>query len=134
MATKKDAASQEAHVSGTHPAEDPDKEIDGHGLAVLKVSAGDKAPAEPLHTIAAQSDVFDPNAAYRNKIGVGPGLQDSEARNPAVWVDNDSDAARNAAADAEVQAAQRVLDRAQRRAEAIRAGDPLDNEAGTIRG
>ncbi len=117
-----------AKVSGAHPAEDPDKEFDEHGLAVLKVSESDKAEAEPLHKIAAASDVFDPNAAYRAKIGVGPGLQDSEARNPAVWVDVDSADARKAAGDAAVARAQRELDRAKKAADAVKKGEPLEQE------
>ena len=128
MAKKDGAQDMEAHVSGAHPAEDPDKEFDEHGLAVLKVSAGDKAPAEPMHKVAEASDVFDPNAAYRNKLGVGPGLQDSEARNPAVWVDVESEEARKAAADAMVARAQRELDRAKAQAEAVKKGEPLAQE------
>lgn len=125
---KKEASAMEAHVGGGHPVEDPDKEYDEHGLAVLKVSAGDKADAEPGHVVAEASDVFDPNAAYRNKIGVGPGLQDSEARNPAVWVDDSSDQARDAGADAAVSRAQRALDAAKARAAQIKKGGPLDQE------
>lgn len=43
---------------------------------------------EPGHQIAeAKKDtVFDPNAALREAQGRGPGLQDSEALQPAVWV------------------------------------------------
>jgi hypothetical protein len=92
------------------------------------VSESDKAPAEPLHKVAEASDVFDPNAAYRNKIGVGPGLQDSEARNPAVWVDQDSQAAAQAGADAAVARAQRELDRAKAQAAAVKKGEPLAQE------
>lgn len=117
-----------ALVSGPHPAEDPDKDFDEHGLAILRVSESDKAPAEPLHTIAAAFDGFDPNAAYRNKIGVGPGLQDSEARNPAVWVDHESDAARKASADGAVARAQRELDRVKAAADAVKKGEPLAQE------
>jgi hypothetical protein len=128
MAESKKGSEHVAKVAGAHPVEDPDKEFDEHGLAVLKVSEGDKVEAEPLHKVAEKSDVFDPNAAYRAKIGVGPGLQDSEARNPAVWVDVESDAARKASADAEVQRAQRELDRAKARADAVKKGEPLDQE------
>lgn len=122
------ATEHEAHVSGPPPAEDPDKEVDEHGLAVLRVSESDMPDAEPLHKLAEKSDVFDPNAAYRNKLGFGPGLQDSEAKNPAVWVDVESDAARAASADAHVKRAQQELDRAKNRAKAIKSGDPLDQE------
>lgn len=117
-----------AKVSGAHPAEDPDKEFDEHGLAVLKVSEGQKVEAEPNHKVAEASDVFDPNAAYRAKIGVGPGLQDSEARNPAVWVDDSSEASRAAGAEAAVARAQRELDRAKAQADAVKKGEPLVQE------
>lgn len=45
-------------------------------------------PPEPGHTIAEEKhgEVFDPNAALREAQGRGPGLQDSEAVHPAVWV------------------------------------------------
>jgi hypothetical protein len=125
MADKKEHI---AKVSGAHPVEDPDKEYEEHGLAVLKVSEGEKVEAEPLHKLAEASDVFDPNAAYRAKIGVGPGLQDSEARNPAVWVDTDSDEAAAASADAAVKRAQRELDKAKAQAKAVKAGEPLAQE------
>jgi molybdenum cofactor biosynthesis enzyme len=72
--------------------------------------------------------VFDPNAAYRAKIGVGPGLQDSEARNPAVWVDTDSEAAREASADAAVKRAERELERVKAQADAVKKGEPLAQE------
>jgi hypothetical protein len=117
-----------AKISGAHPAEDPDKEFDEHGLAVLKVSESEKVEAEPLHKLAEKSDVFDPNAAYRAKIGVGPGLQDSEARNPAVWVDTDSEEARKASADAAVKRAERELERVKANAEAVKKGEPLSQE------
>lgn len=117
-----------ALVSGAHPAEDPDKEFDEHGLAKLTVSESDMPGAEPNHKVAEASDVFDPNAAYRNKLGLGPGLQDSEARNPAVWVDQDSQAAAEAGAEAAVKAAQRELDRAKAQAAAVKKGEPLVQE------
>lgn len=108
------------------PAQDPQS-----NLPVIEVDASDMPDAEPLHKIAAASEgVFDPNAALRNKRGVGPGLQDSEAKNPAVWVDLDSKEAREEAAKAEVQAAERALERAKKRANAIKKGEPLDQEAG----
>lgn len=138
MASKKTEA--EAVVLEV-PADVPDANVGQDpqsNLPTVKVSKSDMPDPEPLHAgperVGASKDVFDPNAALRNVQGFGPGLQDSEAKNPAVWVDIDSDDARKAAADAEIQAAQRVLDRAKARAKAIRAGDPLDNEAGNIRG
>lgn len=125
-------ASHEAHVRGTPPSELGEPEYDEHGLAVLRVSAGDSPAPDPLHAgpkkLGIEGTPFDPNAAVRAKMGVGPGLQDSEALRPAVWVDEASDDARKAAADAHVQDAQRALDAAQKRAEAIRKGDPLDRE------
>jgi hypothetical protein len=68
---------------------------------------------------------FDPNAALRKKMGVGPGLQDSEALRPAVWVDENSEEARKASADALEFDAQRALDRAKAEADAIRKGEPF---------
>lgn len=138
MANKKEA---EAVVRDV-PADLPDKNVgDGDpqsNLPTVKVTQADMPPPDPLHAgpeaLGIPGDVFDPNAALRNARGVGPGLQDSEAKNPAVWVDTDPESARKAAADAEVQAAQRVLDRAKKRAESIRKGEPLDQETGHIRG
>jgi hypothetical protein len=122
---------QEAHVRGTPPPE-LDADRDEHGLAVLEVSQGDMPEPDPLHAgpekLGADRNVFDPNAALRNKMGVGPGLQDSEAKNPAVWVDMDAEASRNAAADAHVQDAERAVKAARKRAEAVRKGEPLDRE------
>lgn len=101
-------------------------------LPTVKVSKSDMPDPDPLHAgperVGAPKDVFDPNAALRNKLGYGPGLQDSEAKNPAVWVDLDNEDGRKAAADAHVQDAQRKLDAAKERAKAIKAGDPLDRE------
>jgi hypothetical protein len=128
MAKKDSSGEHTALVSGAHPAEDPDKEFDEHGLAILKVSGSEKVEAEPLHKVAEASDVFDPNAAYRAKIGVGPGLQDSEARNPAVWVDTDSKEAREASAAAAVKRAERELERVKANAEAVKKGEPLSQE------
>jgi hypothetical protein len=128
MAKKDGAQDMEAHVRGPLPPEDPDKEVDEHGLSVMRVSAGDKAEAEPGHVIAARSDVFDPNAAYRNKLGFGPGLQDSEANNPAVWVDENSEEARKASADAAVKRAEQELERVKANAEAVKKGEPLSQE------
>lgn len=137
---KKKSADAEATVL-TVPAGYPEDEVGQDAqssLPTISVSKSDMPDAEPTHAgpekLGVPSDVFDPNAALRNKLGYGPGLQDSEAKNPAVWVDGDSEEAREAAAKAEVQAAQRVLDRAKARAEKIRKGEPLDNEAGNVRG
>lgn len=122
------------------PAEYPDEpgQDPQSNLPTVEVSASDMPAPDPLHAgpeaVGADKNVFDPNAALRNKMGMGPGLQDSEAKNPAVWVDLDSDKARKAAADAEVEQAERVLKRAKERAKAIRKGDPLDQETGHIRG
>jgi hypothetical protein len=128
MADKSKGGEHTALVSGPHPVEDPDKDVDEHGLSILKVSEGQKVEAEPNHKLAEASDVFDPNAAYRAKIGVGPGLQDSEARNPAVWVDDSSEASRAAGADAAVARAQRELDRVKAAADAVKKGEPLAQE------
>lgn len=122
---------QEAHVRGSAPA-GLDAETDDAGLVVLKVDAGDMPAPDPLHSgpekLGVDPKVFDPNAALRNKRGVGPGLQDSEARNPAVWVDQDAEKSRNAAADAHEQDAERLVKAAKERAKAIRKGAPLDQE------
>lgn len=134
MANKKEA---EAVVRDV-PADLPDKNVgDGDpqsNLPTVKVTQADMPPPDPLHAgpeaLGIPGDVFDPNAALRNKLGYGPGLQDSEAKNPAVWSQEDSKEARDAAADAEVKRAERALARAKARAKAIRAGDPLDREAG----
>jgi len=99
-------------------------------LPTVKVSAGDMPDAEPLHSIAEKSDVFDPNAALRNKLGIGPGLQDSEAKNPAVWVDVDAQKVADAAASKMEKDAQRAYDRAKSRAEALRNGEPDPYPAG----
>jgi hypothetical protein len=123
---KKSGESAEAAVLEV-PDEYPDKDVGQDpqsGRPTLKVSASDMPDAEPFHTIAEKSDVFDPNAALRGKMGIGPGLQDSEAKNPAVWNDIDSDKAREAAAKKIEQDAQRAADRAEARAKAIRAGEP----------
>jgi hypothetical protein len=130
---KKTSTEQEAHVTSFGVGEDtiPDAETDEHGLTVLKVSSGDAAPPDPLHAgpeKLGRPERFDPNAALRNKMGVGPGLQDSEVINPAVWVDENSDAAREAAADSAVQNAERQLERVKRDADAVRKGEPLVQE------
>lgn len=121
----------EAHVRGTPPPE-ADAGVDEHGLAVLSVTEGDMPAPDPRHAgpdkLGVDKGVFDPNAALRNKMDRGPGLQDSEAKDPAVWVDENSDAARKAAADAHIQDAQRALDRAKKTAAAVRKGEPLDQE------
>lgn len=124
MAEKKEAEAVVREV----PADYPNKEVGQDpqsSLPTLKVSAGDMPDAEPHHSLAAKSDVFDPNAALRNKMGHGPGLQDSEAAHPAVWADLDSDASRKAAADKIEQDAKRAYDKAKRQAEAVRKGEPF---------
>lgn len=117
------------------PPEYPDKDAGTDpqsNLPTVKVSASDMPAPEPTHAgperVGADKNVFDPNAALRNKLGRGPGLQDSEAKNPAVWVDVDSADARKAAADAHVQDAERALAAAKARAAAIKKGAPLDRE------
>lgn len=98
-------------------------------LPTVKVTAADVPAAEAHHKIAEKSDAFDPNAALRNKLGYGPGLQDSEANQPAVWADVDADKTRQAAADKVEQDAERAAKRAKARAAAIRKGeaDPYPN-------
>ncbi len=91
-------------------------------LPTVKVDASDMPDAEPFHTIAEKSDVFDPNAALRNKLGNGPGLQDSEAKNPAVWNDVDADKYRQVAADKIEADAKRAYDKAKKEADALRKG------------
>lgn len=131
MADKKNM--QEAVVREL-PPDLPDENI-GAGdplsnLPSIKVDASDVEP-DPRH---AGPDKLgrparpDPNAALRKARGVGPGLQDSEIINPAVWVDQTSDEARKAAADAYVADAERELDRAKATAKAVKAGDPQDRE------
>lgn len=129
---KKDA---EAYVREV-PADVPEENVgDGDpksNLPSVKVSASDMPDPDPRHAgpekVGASKDVFDPNAALRKARGVGPGLQDSEAIHPAVWVDEDSDEARKSAAEAHVQDAQRALDRAKATADKVKKGEPLDQE------
>jgi len=75
------------------------------------VTDSDGHEAEPGHQIAEQrkDEVFDPNAAWREKEGRGPGLQDSEALQPAVWVSLGSDVA-VAQIDAEIARLEKQLD------------------------
>jgi hypothetical protein len=98
-------------------------------LPTVKVSKGDMPDAEAHHSIAEKSDVFDPNAALRGKLGYGPGLQDSEAKDPAVWVDVDLAKSQKAAAKKVRDDAKRASDRAEARAKAIEKGeaDPYPN-------
>lgn len=129
MAEKKETA--EAAVLEV-PDEYPDKDVGQDPQSsrpTVKVSASDMPDAEAHHTIAEKSDVFDPNAALRGKMNIGPGLQDSEAKDPAVWVDIDASKAREAAAAKIEQEAKRATDRAKARAAAIRKGeaDPYPN-------
>lgn len=93
-------------------------------LPTVKVDAGDMPEAEAHHALAEKADVFDPNAALRNKVNVGPGLQDSEAIHPAVWVDVDAQRSAQAAADKIEKDAKRAYDRAKARAKAVREGAP----------
>ena len=98
-------------------------------LPTVKVSKGDMPDAEPGHKLAEKSDVFDPNAAMRSKLGYGPGLQDSEAVHPAVWTDVGYAESAKAEADRMEKAAERAYERAKARAEALRKGeaDPYPN-------
>ena len=133
MADKK-AAEAEAHVSGfgVDPESIPDAELDEHGLLVLKVSAGDTPEPDARHAgpekLGREAPALEPNAAMRAKLGRGPGLQDSEIINPAVWVDQDTDASRKAAAEAHVADAQRALDAAKEVAAQVKKGEPLLSE------
>ncbi len=129
-----DGKKQEAAVLSL-PDDVPDENVKGsdqHNLPVLVVSESDRAEPDPRHAgpekLGAPADVFDPNAALRKARGVGPGLQDSEAKNPAVWVDQDSQEARDASAKYAVDEAQRALDRAKAAASAIKKGEPLAQE------
>jgi hypothetical protein len=118
---------QEAHIRG-EPPEGVDAEVDEHGLTVLKVDESDKADPDPLHAgpkrLGLKDVPFDPNAAMRKKAGQRPGLQDSEALHPAVWVDEDSDQARKAWADHLVEDAEANLEKAKAEAKAYRKGEP----------
>src|SRR4051794_32580815 len=70
-------------------------------LPSIKVDASDVEP-DPRHAgpeKLGRPKRDDPNAALRKVLGRRPGLQDSEVINPAVWVDEDSESARKAAAD-----------------------------------
>lgn len=119
---------QEAHVRGAAPP-GVDAEVDEHGLTVLSVSQKDAADPDPRHAgpekLGLSGVPFDPNAALRKKAGLRPGLQDSEALRPAVWVDENSDEARKASADALVADAEAALERAKAEADAIRKGEPF---------
>lgn len=129
MADKK--GSEEARVAAFDRDAPAADEVDEAGQAVLRVSKGDMPAPDPRHAgpdKLGRPARFDPNAALRAKRGVGPGLQDSEVINPAVWVDVDADQSRKAAADAHVQDAERQLQQAKDRSKAIRKGDPLDQE------
>lgn len=124
MASSKEKAQAEVRDVPAEYPEEPGVSPQSN-LPVLEVDAGDMPDAEPNHKLAEKSDVFDPNAALRNKMGMGPGLQDSEAKNPAVWVDLDSKEARDAAAKAVVQRAERQLEQAKAQAAAIKKGEPF---------
>jgi hypothetical protein len=124
---------QEAYVRELPP--DLPEENVGAGdpksnLPSVKVDASDVEP-DPRHAgpeKLGRPKRDDPNAALRKARGVGPGLQDSEVINPAVWVDEDSESARKASADAHVEEAQRALDRAKEAAKAVKEGKPLPQE------
>lgn len=124
---------QEAYVRELPP--DLPKENVGAGdpksnLPSVKVDASDVEP-DPRHAgpeKLGRPKRNDPNAALRKARNVGPGLQDSEVINPAVWVDEDSEAAKKASADAYVEDAQRALDRAKETAKKVKAGEPLGQE------
>jgi hypothetical protein len=101
-------------------------------MPTVKVSGSDTPDPDPRH---AGPDKLgrpardDPNAALRAARGVGPGLQDSEIINPAVWVDvAGSKEGRKASADAHVAEAELALERAKRRARAIEKGEPMDRD------
>lgn len=67
-----------------------------HPVTGEEVGLNDPMPAtEPGHKgeSLGGGKVFDPNAALREKNGVGPGLQDSERLQPAHWPQETSDPA-----------------------------------------
>lgn len=107
---------EKGHPDADAPVMDP------HVPGVEPVKAGDKMPkAEPLHRIAKkkEGEVFDPNAARREAEGRGPGLQDSEAINPAHWVVFDEDEA----IEAEVVRLQRQIDALKAQQKAVKEGN-----------
>lgn len=102
MAPKKDADDAQGAPETTSPAMPPlapaTREPEPGDLTAT-TSTGDTVsispdapmpPPEPGHRIAetpgAAEGIFDPNAARRFAEGRGPGLQDSEALQPAHWV------------------------------------------------
>lgn len=90
------------------------------GAGEVTVKASDPMPeAEPFHRIADKSDVFDPNAARREKENRGPGLQDSEALNPAHWVQYSDEEA----IEAEIKRLDREIKRLQEEKKAVREGN-----------
>lgn len=127
MATKTDAEAVVRELPPDYPAKEAGQDPLSN-LPTVKVSKSDMPAPDPLHAgpeaMGAPADVFDPNAALRNKQGYGPGLQDSEAKNPAVWTDVDSGKARSAQADKVEADAKRAYDRAKAKAEAVRKGEP----------
>lgn len=61
---------------------------DGVGGGVAVSSGAAMPPVEPGHKgyeLIGGESIFDPNAALRHAQGRGPGLQDSEIKNPAYW-------------------------------------------------
>lgn len=109
-----------------YPADEVGVDAVSGSLPTIKVTMADMPKAEPGHKIAKamEGKVFEPNAALRNKLGRGPGLQDAEAMNPGVWHDSNEMASGEAAADKIEQDAARAHDRAKERAKALRAGKP----------
>jgi hypothetical protein len=79
---KDEAAAVKVAADAVKPSADL---VTGDGATVTE---GSKMSAEPGHRLAAAAvaaGVFDPNVARRLAEGRGPGMQDSEAREPAVW-------------------------------------------------
>ena len=130
-----DSKQHEAVVAELPP--DLPKENVGEGdplsnMPTVKVSDGDTPEPDPRHAgpeKLGRPARNDPNAALRNVRGVGPGLQDSEIINPAVWVDvAGSKEGRKASSEAHVKDAERELEAAKKRAKAIEKGEPLDRD------
>ncbi len=92
---KADKAQQEKDAAkAVAEAIKPSKDLEsGDGATV---STSDQMIAEPGHRRAekaVEDGVFDPNAARRLAEGRGPGLQDSEAFQPATWIQPSDNAA-----------------------------------------
>jgi hypothetical protein len=69
MAKTKELVGSDSNVSIAVGAEMPEVELGHKG-----------------YELAGGKDIFDPNAARRLAEGRGPGLQDSEIKDPAHWV------------------------------------------------